>query len=262
MTSRAAHIIAALRAGHDDLVAALGKLGPDEIRRTSGSRDWTVAAVVSHLGSGAEITAATLKGAVEGTGNPGMDFNKTVWARWDAMSPEDQVASFPAVDEQLVRAFEALDEQALADLRIDVGFMPAPLDVAGHAGMRLSEFALHAWDVAVAFDPAAVLRPDAAELLVDTFAPLLGFAGKAHEIEGSVAIAVHATDPERSLGLSIADSVSMTDVPDAPDATFSTPTEYLVRLVSGRNAPEHTPDSVQVTGAVTLDDLRRVFPGY
>ncbi len=32
--------------------------------------------------------------------------------------------------------------------------------------------------------------------------------------------------------------------------------------MAGRLSPEHTPDGVAVTGNVTLDDLRRVFPGY
>ncbi len=32
--------------------------------------------------------------------------------------------------------------------------------------------------------------------------------------------------------------------------------------MAGRLSPEHTPAAVEVTGNVTLDDLRRVFPGY
>lgn len=262
MSSRAAQIISVLRRGHDDLVGRLAALRPDDIVRTSGgSRDWTVAQVVSHLGSGAVITKASLDGALDGRGNPGQDFNKTVWARWDGMSPAEQVAEFPAADEALVSAFEALDATALEELRIDVGFMPHPLDVAAHAGMRLTEFALHAWDIEVTFDPTATVAPDAAALLVDSIAPLLRFAGKADQVDGTVKIAVKT--PDRAFGLVVDDVVTLTDeVPADADAELTASTEYLVRLFSGRHSAEHTPDSVRVAGAVTLDDLRRVFPGY
>ncbi|MFC0549053.1 maleylpyruvate isomerase family mycothiol-dependent enzyme [Kutzneria chonburiensis] len=263
MSSRAAQTIAALRRGHDEFVGRLAALGPDDIVRTSGgAQDWTVAQVVSHLGSGAVISKASLDAAIAGDDNPGMEFNKEVWARWDGMTPAEQVAAFPAVNEELVAAYEALDGQALEQLRIDVGFMPQPLDVAGHAGMRLTEFALHGWDVAVTFDPTAAVPRDAAVLLVDTIGPLLRFAGKADQIDGAVTVAVRATVPDRDLGLVIDDVVELTDVPPAAEAKIIAPTEYLVRLFSGRHGAEHTPESVKVTGSLTLDDLRRVFPGY
>ncbi|QUQ66343.1 maleylpyruvate isomerase N-terminal domain-containing protein [Kutzneria sp. CA-103260] len=263
MTSRAAQIIAALRGGHDSLAGRLAALGTDDIVRPSGSKEWTVAQVVSHLGSGAVISRTTLGGALAGTGPGGMEANKAVWARWDGMAPAEQVAEFPGVDEELVAALEALDEKALRELRIDVGFMPQPLDVAGFASLRLTELALHSWDVAVAFDPAATIDADAAALLVDAIAPLLRFAGKADQIDGSVTIAVQALDPSRSFGLTIADTVSLTDdVPAGADAEITAPTEYLIRLFAGRHDAANTPESLQVKGSVTLDDLRRVFPGF
>ena len=263
MTSRAAQIISAMRRGHDDFVGRLAALGPDDIARTSGAKEWTVAQAVSHLGSGAVISKATLDGALDGRGNQGMDFNKTVWARWDGLAPAEQVAEFPKVNEDLVSALEALDDKALEELRVDMGFLPQPLEVAGFAGMRLNEFSLHAWDVAVAFDPAATVDAEAAALLVDSFAPLLRFAGKADQIDGTVTILVRATDTGREFGLVIADVVSITDdVPADADAQLTAPTEYLIRLFAGRHDAANTPDSVQVTGSVTLDDLRRVFPGF
>jgi hypothetical protein len=45
-------------------------------------------------------------------------------------------------------------------------------------------------------------------------------------------------------------------------ATFSGPLAAAIRLLSGRLKPEHTPADVEVNGNVTLDDLRKVFPGY
>ena len=47
-----------------------------------------------------------------------------------------------------------------------------------------------------------------------------------------------------------------------PTATFTGPLEAAIRLLSGRLTAQHTADDVHVSGNVTLDDLRRVFPGY
>ena len=40
------------------------------------------------------------------------------------------------------------------------------------------------------------------------------------------------------------------------------PAEAFVRLTAGRLVPERTPDGVTVDGPLSLDDLRKVFPGY
>jgi hypothetical protein len=52
------------------------------------------------------------------------------------------------------------------------------------------------------------------------------------------------------------------DAPDNPDAVLTAPAEWWLRLVAGRHAPEHTPATVTLTGGITLDDLRRLFPGF
>jgi hypothetical protein len=44
--------------------------------------------------------------------------------------------------------------------------------------MRLSEHAIHTWDVEVALDPAATIAPVPVELLIDSFDRTIGFAGK------------------------------------------------------------------------------------
>lgn len=59
----------------------------------------------------------------------------------------------------------------------------------------------------------------------------------------------------------IDDSITLVDHLESPSATFNGPPEALVRLISGRlKAPHDT--GVTVEGAVTLDELRRVFPGF
>jgi uncharacterized protein (TIGR03083 family) len=264
MTERADETIKALRSGHDDLVALLRDFTADDLARPSGAAEWDISQVLSHLGSGAEINLASLDGALEGTGNPGGDFNQGVWARWDAMSRQERADNFLTADEALVRRYEGLDAAARQNLRVDLGFLPVPLDVAGIAGLRLNEVAHHVWDVKVAFDPAAELAPEATPLLFDQAAMLMGFLGKTHELENRpVTVAVRTTDPERSFGLTIEETAILVEAPADADAVLAAPAEWWLRLLTGRHAPEHTPAAVSLTGdTVTLDDLRRVFPGF
>lgn len=56
MTDLADRTIAALRAHHDELAAVVAGLSDEQLTAPSGSADWKVADVLSHLGSGAEIT--------------------------------------------------------------------------------------------------------------------------------------------------------------------------------------------------------------
>lgn len=264
MTERADQIIDALRSGHDYLTTVVHGLAAADLDRPSGASEWTVAQVLSHLGSGAEIGLAALEGALSGTGPKDMDFNKSVWARWDAMPPAEQAEGFVASNEALVRAYADLDAQTRQDLRIDLGFLPAPVDVATAASMRLSEFANHSWDVEVAFDRTVGLARAATEPLLDQVGMLIGFVGKADALGGRhVRVAVRTTSPERSFGLDLGDAVALTDEPAEPDAVLSTPAEWWLRLVTGRHAPANTPKGVTLTGdGLTLDDLRRVFPGF
>ncbi|MFJ5531781.1 hypothetical protein [Streptomyces sp. NPDC093261] len=48
--------------------------------------------------------------------------------------------------------------------------------------------------------------------------------------------------------------------PAEPTGTLSGSAEAVLRLVYGRNRPAE--DGVAATGAVTLPDLRSLFPGY
>jgi uncharacterized protein (TIGR03083 family) len=263
MTERADETIKALRSGHDDLAALVRDLTADDLARPSGASKWDVSQVLSHLGSGAEISLASLEGALEGTGSPGGEFNQGVWARWDAMSREERAEGFLQANEKLTRRYEGLDAQTRQNLRIDLGFLPAPVDVAAAGGLRLNELAHHTWDVKVAFEPEATLPAEATPLLFDQAALLIGFLGRADELGRTATIEVNTTSPERSFGLDVSEKVTVVEAPAAPDAVLTTPAEWWLRLTSGRHAPEHTPATVNLTGdPITLDDLRRVFPGF
>lgn len=261
MSERADNTIKALRSGHDDLAALVRGFTADDLARTSGASEWDISQVLSHLGSGAEIGLATLEGAL--TGSRAGESNEEIWARWDAMSREDRAAGFLDASDSLVRRYEGLDERTRDSLRIDLGFLPEPVDLATAGALRLNEFTLHTWDVKVVFDPAASLAPEATPLLFDTASMFIGFLGRAGELDGSASIAVNTSSPERSFGIDVGEKVAVTQTPDDPDAVLTAPAEWWLRLVSGRHAPEHTPAAVTLTGGkITLDDLRRLFPGF
>ncbi|MPY53751.1 maleylpyruvate isomerase N-terminal domain-containing protein [Streptomyces acidicola] len=111
MSERADRIIAALRSGHDHLASLAGGWGAGDLTRASGAAEWDVSQVLSHLGSGAEIGLATLEGALEGTGPKDADFNKSVWARWDAMSPGERAEAFVPANEALVARYESVSNR-------------------------------------------------------------------------------------------------------------------------------------------------------
>jgi uncharacterized protein (TIGR03083 family) len=262
MTSLADRTIAAQGAEHDTMAATVRDLTDGQLTGPSGAAAWTVAAVLSHLGSGAVITLAGLQTAL-GVRQPPQDgFNQSIWDRWNAMSPAEQRAGFLEHDAALVSAFEALGERQRESLELQIGFLPAPVSVATFAGMRLHESAQHAWDVRVARDPAAGLLTGSADVLAELFsgelAFLLGFMGKADLIAGPVQLEIAGS----RYGLSITDSVALVSPVDHPTATFTGPLEAAIRLIAGRLGPQHTPSDITVTGNTTLEDLRTAFPGF
>jgi uncharacterized protein (TIGR03083 family) len=251
--------IAELRAIHDRLATQVAGLSAEQLTGPSGASEWTVADVLSHLGSGAEIGRYPV---VAAAGAPEeAPANQEIWDHWNALPPADQATGLVDSDERLVATLEALTPEQRSSLEIDLGFLPQPVPLATSLGMRLNEAALHGWDVGAGLDPAAALSEESARLLLDHFSStmtfLLGFVGKP---EGAPAarVAVAGThsiviDPE---GVRLEAGV------DGATATFAGPAEAAVRLLSGRLAPAYTPADVAVTGNVTLDELRRVFPGY
>jgi uncharacterized protein (TIGR03083 family) len=260
MTTLTDRTITALRDLHDELAVLVPTLTEAQLTGPSGASEWTIAQVLSHMGSGSEIALASYRTALTDAPEPEGDFNQSVWDRWNAMAPQDQAFSFLAHDATLVETIEALTPEQRENLQIKLGFLPTPLGVATIAGMRLNEVALHGWDVRVGVDPAATLSGASAEVLVDQFSGemgfLLGFIGKADTLAESTVVDAHGH------GLVIADKVSFSPTADNATATFAGPLEAIVRLIGGRLTPAHTPDTVSVVGNVSLDDLRRVFPGF
>jgi len=264
MSTDADRVIDALHAAAEQLEPLVLELSPEELTGPSAASEWDVSQVLSHLGSGAVITLATLDAAVEGKPNPGMDANRLVWAVWDAMSPVERSSGCLAANADLLARYDSLDAATRQSLQVDLGFLPAPVDLAAAARFRLNEYALHSWDVRVVREPGATLHPDAVPLMLDMVGFMIGWLAKPAPLgERDVALAVTLSDLDRSFGLRLGPAgCSLAEVPDGADGTVTAPAEAWLRLVSGRLSAERTPASVAVTGDVPLELLRQVFPGY
>ncbi|MEV7099600.1 maleylpyruvate isomerase family mycothiol-dependent enzyme [Amycolatopsis sp. NPDC051045] len=249
--------IAALRGEHDVLAGLVRTLTDDQLAATSGAAEWTVAQALSHLGSGAEIGRAPIARAAGET--VAAEDNQTIWARWDASAPRAQAEGFLEYNGRWLETVEALTPEQRSSLTVDLGFLPEPVSLLTALGMRLSEVANHSWDVRVAVDPDAGVDAGSAAVLVELLAGpvgfLLNFLAKPAELAAPASVAVPGA------GLVIDDAVTVVDHLESPSATFNGPAEAFVRLVSGRlKAPYDK--GVTVEGSITLDDLRRVFPGF
>jgi uncharacterized protein (TIGR03083 family) len=249
--------IGALRHSHDRLQALVEPLDVAQLEQRSYASEWSIAQVLSHLGSGAEIFGLFLEAGLAGQDPPGRDAFVPIWNVWNAKDPQAQAADGLRADEDTVERFESFGPEEKAGLRLKVFGMD--MGVTGLARMRVSEHAVHTWDVAVALDPSATVAPDAVALLIDTVGQL---AARTAEPDGKQRrLLVSTTDPERHFILETGEGVSLTESggeEGLPELRL--PAEAFVRLVYGRLGPAHTPP-VETDG-VDLDELRQLFPGF
>jgi uncharacterized protein (TIGR03083 family) len=249
--------ISALRHSHDRLQALAGPLGADQLEQRSFASEWSIAQVLSHLGSQAEIFGLFLDAGLTGQDPPGPEQFPPIWEVWNAKDPQAQAGDALRADGETLRRFESLDADQRARLRLRAFGME--LDTAGLARMRVSEHAIHTWDVAVALDPSATVAPDTVALLIDTVGQLAARAAKPDGKQRR--LRVTTIDPERHFVLETGEAVSLAESDDEEGLPeLRLPAEAFVRLVYGRLDPAHTPP-VEADG-VDLDDLRQLFPGF
>ena len=251
--------LAAVHNSHRRIADLIAALPDEELSDQSYDDEWSIAQVMSHLGSGAEIFSMMLAAGLAGREPPGADEFQPVWQRWNAKSPSDQAHDAIAADAAFLGQLDALDEQQRAGWRLEL--FGGEQDLATLLRFRLGEHAVHTWDVAVMRDPGAAVAADAVDLLVDTLDMLVARAGKPGDVP--VRVVVSTESPARRFLLSTGGdgaSLSPHDGDDPDEAAIRLPAEALVRLVYGRLDPQHTPP-VDATG-VDLDDLRRTFPGF
>ena len=242
--------IATLRESHDNLDSLVRPLTPEQVRGQSYCTDWSIAQVLSHLGSGAEIALLMLPGALGEAEPVGREAFPPVWDVWNAKSPDEQAADGLASDEKHVQTLEALTDEQLAAIDMDF-FGMMRLDAAGMVRMRLGEHVMHTWDVAVMADPAATVQADAVELLIDNVPQFL-----APRLRQAAGRAVQRADHDDRSGSRLPADLGRVGDDDGLAGRASgrgtsgdvphvrMPAEALLRLAYGRLDAEHTPSSV------------------
>ncbi len=248
--------VAALAASIARLDALVEPMRPEDLRRGAYPTEWTIADVLSHLGSGAVISEMRLDAALAGE-EIDMDKVRSVWDDWNAKTPDAQAADAGHADRSLLGRLVSLSDAERAGFHSSLG--PMELDFAGFVGLRLNEHAVHTWDIAVTIDPTAQIPGDATTQLVDNLGMIARFAGKPVGSERTVT--VRTTGPDRHLEVVLGpDAVRLTTIEPVPVVDVELPAEAFVRLVYGRLDPDHTPAFVGDQAA--LDELGHAFPGF
>jgi uncharacterized protein (TIGR03083 family) len=253
--------ISALRHSHERLRAGVEPLGLAQLEQRSYASEWSIAQVLSHLGSQAEIFGLFLAAGLTGQDPPGREEFMPIWDSWNAKDPQAQAPDALRADLATVEQFESLDAEERARLHLKMFGME--LGATGLARMRLGEHAVHTWDVLVALDPAATVAPDAVALLIDTLDQLATRSGKPDGKPRKVRVST--TSPDRQFILETGEAVTLTPSDDeaTPELGLSElrlPAEAFVRLVYGRLDEAHTPPTE--SAGIELDELRPIFPGY
>jgi len=255
LTGEAGRRLAVLHTSAAHLSVIVEPLTSEEIRGRAYPAEWTVADVLSHLGSGAVITRLNVDAALAGEGLDA-EVVRAIWDEWNAKSPDDQAADALGADRDLLTKLDSLSAEDQARFRLVLG--PLDLDLSAYLGTRVNEHALHTWDIEVSLDHSETLLSDAVGVVVDNLELIGRFGGKPTGADRT--ITVRTIDPSRDFEV-VLQPGGITLSPSAPadHPDLELPAEAFVRLVYGRLDQDHTPP---FTGAeADLDELRRAFPG-
>jgi uncharacterized protein (TIGR03083 family) len=253
--------LAALHAASERLAAVVDALPERELSSPSRAAGWSIAQVLSHLGSAAEICTGLLeRGVAGGTSGPTREEVEPVWARWDAMTAPARREAWRSADARHLQLLDSLRGGPGQEVRVP--YFAGLLDLPVYAGYRLSEQSVHAWDVEAALDAEAVIPANEVALLWRRL-DLVATRFRDPVTLGRLApaqLALDLTDPPGVVLLDLDAELHLYPCePAQPAGTVSGTAEAVLRLVYGRNQDA---DHVQVTGAACLADLRALFPGF
>jgi uncharacterized protein (TIGR03083 family) len=244
----------ALRSSVARLRDAVAPMSDADLTGRAYPSGWSIADVLSHIGSGAVILQRRLDDTLAGQTTPD-DFAPGVWETWNAKDPAAKRDDALIADTELLARIEAVTLEDRSSFVFAMGPMTFGFDE--FIGLRLNEHAFHTWDIEVAGDPAATIPQQATELIVDNLELIARYTAKA--TGDATTITVATTAPARGFTIEL-QTESVTFLPTNPmsPADIDLPAEAFARLVYGRLDPDHTPQGAH-RGA--LEVLRRTFPG-
>lgn len=244
-----------LRDSVRELRAFVESLSPTELSASAYPADWSVADVLSHLGSGAEIFTNSIDAALGAAEVP----PQPIWDAWNAKEPDTKAADCVRADQALVARLDALTDDERAGFKYRMG--PLDLDLAAFIRLRINEHTLHRWDVAVVRDAQAALSSAAVPMVLESVPMIAGWAGRPPASGARADYRVHTSEPDAHFTFTIAPGeVRLTpETATSEPVDIELPAEALIRLVYGRLDVAHTPP-FGGDGAI-LDEMCAVFPG-
>jgi uncharacterized protein (TIGR03083 family) len=247
--------IAALRSSVHRLHELTASLPEVQLTQRAYPSKWTIADVLSHLGSGAVITQRRLEDSFAGQQMPD-DFAPRAWDEWNAKGPVAKRDDALAADAALLAAIDAVAADQRNSFASPLG--PMIIDFEKFVGLRLNEHALHTWDIEVVGDQAATLESQSSSLIVDNLELVAGYTAKATGTTGGITVAT--TEPERRFRIELTkDAVAFSrETSTAHTVDVRLPAEAFCRLVYGRLDAAHAPPGSE---SEILNSLRAVFPG-
>jgi uncharacterized protein (TIGR03083 family) len=232
----------------------VGDLDAVQLATQAYPTKWTIADVLSHIGSGAVIMRRRIEAEVDHVPVPD-GFNQSVWDEWNTKDALAKAASALDADRQLLDQIGQLTDEQRNAFHVTLG--PMSVDFSQFLGLRLNEHTLHTWDIEVMFDAKATLQDEATAVVIDNLEVIGRFGGKPDGVERK--IVVKTTAPERAyLITTTSDGVSLEPTSSTEAFDIEVPAEAFIRLVYGRLDPDHTP--VGAENAV-VESLRQVFRG-
>jgi uncharacterized protein (TIGR03083 family) len=259
----ARRVINLLRGEYQRLTAYLDTLGPADWEAPSYCADWRVYQVVSHLGSGPEITRGGLAQALSGGPEYGDAERRAVWASFDALPPGEVYPAYRQTNDAFLDFLNGLDGQQLGAQVPYFAGGTVPLAVLLAA--RLSEATLHTWDLLVMRDPRATLTSGNRSDVLEHNKRSLGRGLKterAGQLSGKL-VEFQLSHPSDRLGFAIAEPFGGVQAGPVlnPDLSVQTTTEAFLRLIWNRLGPPAAPPALELSRPEWQDDLLAAFPG-
>ena len=130
----------ALHSSVSRLRSVVEELDDSQLTAQAYPVEWSIAQVLSHLGSRAVIMKQSVNDVVALNKTP-PDFNSLVWDVWNSKSPKEQADDVLVADQALMVTLDGLTNEQRASFRSAIGHIS--LDFDGVVRMRLSEQSLH-----------------------------------------------------------------------------------------------------------------------
>lgn len=251
----------ALHTSSHRLADTVASLSERELEQPSMADGWSIAQVLSHLGSAAEISTGLLERGIAGDERgPVRQDLEPVWQRWNTLSAPAQRKAWQEADARHLQLLDSLDLSQQPQVRVP--YFAGLLDLPDYAGYRLSEQSVHAWDIEAALTPETTIPAGEVELLwkrLDLIATRFRDATTLTRL-APAQLTIALTSPTRTVLLDLGAELHLYPCePAEPAGSVTGAAEAVLRLVYGRHQPT---DEVQVSGAVTLTDLKALFPGF